>query len=240
MAVSEGRNEVTARRSSVRHNVVMSKSISTGDEGQGTSPKPEHGESLSAGIAVSDFQNTTRDEELRPPLPPRPSRLQVTPEPTFTPPGSLQRPKKATRPSLLSKATTAISRTDIHSQSYQDGSRETYATSTDTTPFKESPRSYGSIRRFKAHTGSEGDDSGSVRSYVPTLEVTGDVESLLGEVLSAGQESPAWQLQSGRELDNPYDSIEFEDDGVTADFHHEFDDIGDLDPTGSNEGMQQH
>ena len=75
---------------------------------------------------------------------------------------------------------------------------------------------------------------------MPTLEATGDVESLLGEVLSGGQESPAWKLQSGRELDNPYDSIEFEDDGITAEFRHEFDDIGDLDPTGSNEGMQQH
>lgn len=216
----------------------MSKSTSPRDENQGTSPTPEHGKSLSSGIAVSDSQNTTRDEELRPPLPPRPTNLQVLAEPTFTPPGSLQRPKKSTRPSLISKATTAISRTDIHSQSYHDGLRETYATSTDTTPSRDSPRNYGSIRRFKAHTGSEGDDSGSVRSYVPTLEATGDVESLMGEVLSAGQESPAWKLQSGQELDNPYDSIEFEDDGVTAEFPHEFDDFGELDPTGSNEGMQ--
>ncbi|KAA6413007.1 MAG: vacuolar fusion mon1 [Lasallia pustulata] len=208
----------------------MSKPINPGDESQGTLPTPEHG------IAVSDFQNTAHEEEWRPPLPPRPSNLQLLAEQTFTPPGSLQRPKKSTRPSLISKATTAISRTDIHSQSYQDGSRETYATSTDTTPSKGSPRNYGSLRRFKAHNGSEGDDSGSVRSYVPTLEATGDVESLLGEVLSAGQESPAWKLQSGQqELDNPYDSIGFEDDGITAEFRHEFDDIGELDLTGNNE-----
>lgn len=213
----------------------MSKPINPGDESQGTLPTPEHG------IAVSDFQNTAHEEEWRPPLPPRPSNLQLLAEQTFTPPGSLQRPKKSTRPSLISKATTAISRTDIHSQSYQDGSRETYATSTDTTPSKGSPRNYGSLRRFKAHNGSEGDDSGSVRSYVPTLEATGDVESLLGEVLSAGQESPAWKLQSGQqELDNPYDSIGFEDDGITAEFRHEFDDIGELDLTGNNEGMRQH
>lgn len=212
----------------------MSKSTNPGDESQGTLPTPEHGKSQTSGIAVSDFQNTTRDEELRPPLPPRPSNIQ------FTPPGSLQRPKKATRPTLISQATTAISRTDIHSQSYQDGSRETYATSTDTTPSKGSPRNFGRIRRFKAHTGSEGDDSGSARSYLPTLEATEDVESLLGEVLSAGQESPAWKLQTGQELDNPYDSIDFEDDGVTAEFCHEFDDVGELDPTGSNEGIRQH
>ena len=188
-------------------------------------------------ISGPSTQSTIIDEGPRPPLPPRPNNLNLLGERPFNPGGSLQTPSKSPRPKLQSTATTALARTDIHTQSYQDGSRDIYATSAESTPSGKTSKGYGSLGRFKGYHRNEGDDSASVRSYAPTLEASGDVESLLGEILGASQESPSWRLMgSPTETFNPFDSIPHEDDEATADFSREFDELDGLDLDGTNEG----
>ena len=178
-------------------------------------------------------ESTITDEGQRPPLPPRPVNLNLLGEGLNTAGSSLPRSKTLSRPNLQATATTGVSRTDIHTQSYPDGSRET----SESTSSRMSPNDFGSIRRFKNRYGSEGDESASVRSYAPTLETGGDVESLLGEVLRASSASPAWGLLSSQtERPDPFDSISHEDDELSAEFNREFDEIGEIDSEGNNEG----
>ena len=106
-----------------------------------------------------------------------------------------------------------------------------------TTPPSKAVNAFGSIRRIKGISESEGGDSTSVRSYAPTLETGGDAESLLGEVLGSSQQSPAWRLQSTQnEASDPFEIITYEDDEVNADFYREFDEIGAVTTDGENEG----
>lgn len=184
-------------------------------------------------ISEVNFQSVVTDEGPRPPLPPRPRNIEL-----LQPGNSLQRPKNTSRPTLQSSATTALSLADIHTQSYQDGSRNTSTTSLDSTLSEKTLKGYGSIKKFKEWTRSEGDDSVSIKSYAPTLETGGDAESLLGEVLGESQESPAWKLLSSHlERLDPFELINYEDDTVNADFDKEFDELDQLDKEGNNEGM---
>lgn len=201
------------------------------EEGAETSSKVE-----SSTISQARFQSLETEQEYRPPLPPRPTNVNLLREGSYSPKSSLQRSRKTSRPQLLSTATTALSRTDIHTQSYQDGSRETFDASAQTTPPSKATAAFGSIKRIKDLSGSEGGDSASVKSYAPSLETGGDVESLLGEVLGASQESPAWRLHSTQNgALNPFDSVAYEDDEATVDFYREFDEIGAVATDGENE-----
>lgn len=183
-------------------------------------------------ISGIDSHSTVTDEGPRPPLPPRPGNRDF-----LQPGGSLQRPTRQSRPSLQSSATTALSLADIHTQSYQDGSRETFASSVESTPSGKSVSKFGSIRRFQGRNSSEADDSASIRSYAPTLEVGGDVESLLGDILGSSQQSPGWKLIGSRvERPDPFDSASYEDDTSITEFESEFDELDSLDSEGKNEG----
>lgn len=201
-------------------------------------PRIEHDLDLNLGrnkVSEVAFQSTVEDEGPRPPLPPRPANKDF-----LQPGGSLQRPIKQSRPNLQSSATTALSLADIHTQSHQDGLRESSTASVESTPPGKSVGGFGSIRRFKGRNGSEGDDSASVRSYAPTLEVGGDVESLLGDILGSSQQSPGWKLLSSRvESSDPFDTVSYEDDTTTAEFESEFDELDELDSGGKNEGRGQ-
>ena len=182
-------------------------------------------------------QSPETEQDFRPPLPPRPANVTLPREGSYGPGSSLQKLTKTSRPHLQSTATVALSRTDIHTQSYQDGSRETFAASAETTPPSKAVATFGSIKRIKGLSDSEGGDSASVRSYAPTLETSGDVESLLGEVLEASQESPAWRLHSAQNgAPDPFESVTYEDDDATVDFYREFDEIREVDADGGNEG----
>lgn len=194
-------------------------------------PKPESNAS-----SLTALSSPATDEERRPPLPPRPTNSSLLQGGGHNPGRSLQVKKRSVRPQLQTTATTAISRTDIHTQSYQDGSRETTASDAQTTPSSKYLGGFSSIRRLKNFGTSEG-DTASVKSYAPTLEAGGDVESLLGEVLGSSQESPAWKMLSAQiEDQDPFDSNSYNDPGVSVDFYHEFDAIGEVDPDGENEG----
>ena len=190
-------------------------------------------------ISEAHSQHPKAEQEHGPPLPPRPTNVNLLQEGSYSPANSLQRLSKSSRPRLQSTATTALSRTDIHTQSYQDGSRETFAALAQTTPPSKAAAAFGSIRRIKGLSDSEGGDSVSVRSYAPTLETGGDVESLLGEVLGGSQESPAWKLHSTQsEALDQYNSVSYEDDELDVDFYREFDEISTVAADGENEGKQ--
>ena len=185
----------------------------------------------------SGFTSRKLGDEHRPPLPPRPGTLDILKEGSHGIGGTPQRPKQSARPNLQSTATIALSRTDIHTQSYPDGSRETYAASAETIPPSKPAGVFGSIKRFKGISSSEGGDSASVRSYAPTLEAGVDAESLLGEVLGASQEIPAWKLLSTQyEAPDPFDSFILEDNEVTVDFYREFDELRGGESGEQNEG----
>ena len=182
-------------------------------------------------ISEVDFQHEVTDEGSRPPLPPRPKNFDL-----LHPGGSLQRP---TRPKFQSTPTTALSFTDIYTQSHQDGSRETFTAPVEPPSSGKSPRGFESIRKFKDWAGSEGDDSASIRSYAPTLETGGDVESLLSEVLERSEESSAWKILSSHvEKPDPFESIPYDDDSIIADFEQEFDELDELYKEGDNEGSK--
>jgi len=171
-----------------------------------------------------DIQDYDGDDDVRPPLPPRPN-VQST----------LQKPS---RPQLQPTATTALSLTDIHTQSFQDGSRDTYAAQAEQTSSGRFLKGLDSIRRLKGHHESEA-DSASVRSYAPTLEAGGDVESLLGEVLGATPERPAWRLAGAHTEDlDIFEATGFEDEDNVSEFDHEFDEMDELSADADNEGEE--
>lgn len=183
-------------------------------------------------ISEVDFQSTITDEGPRPPLPPRPTNPEF-----LHPGGSLRRNKNTSRPALQSSATTALSLADIHTKTYQDGTRNTFASPIESPPSEQTLRGYGSIRKFKELARSEGDDSTSIKSYAPTLEIGGDAESLLGDVLGGNQESPAWKLLSSHlERLDPFELLNYENETTIADFDKEFDELDQLDKEGNNEG----
>lgn len=204
------------------------------EENAALTPKLE-----SSQTSQRDIQSPTTAEEPRPPLPPRPGQLGLLREGSYSTGNTLQKPKKSSRPSLLSTATTALSRTDIHTHSYQDGTRETFAASPRASPSLKPVPAFESIRRFKGLGDSEGGDSASLKSYAPTLETGGEVESLLGDVLGSSQESSARKLLSTQnEAPDPFEAVLYEDDEVTADFYREFDEISAIDADGTNEGKK--
>ncbi|MCJ1354199.1 MAG: Vacuolar fusion protein mon1 [Icmadophila ericetorum] len=202
--------------------------------GFGGMDKGESGSKIQLNTKSQDFDPATNsDSEQPPPLPPRPVTLDLLGEKSNSPRASLQVPKRSIRPGLPSQATTSLTLTDVNTQLYPDGLRETYANSTNSTQSGKFSRLPTSTGRSRVQNWSEGEDSASVRSFAPTLGTGGDAESMLGDFLGVGKQSPAWRLLSAQyEEANPFDSIPFEEDEPTADFSSEFDEIGEMDSTG--------
>ena len=170
-------------------------------------------------------------EEQRPPLPPRPSFLQTS-----------NRPATPTerRPALQSKATTAVSSVDIQTLSFPDGTRGTFSTPASRAVSESIPGTSGghsTPSRKPSRTGSEAgaDDSASLMSYAPTLRANGDLASLLDEGLNS--QSPAWRLLSSQvDTVDPFEAVEYEDHSL-LNFEKEFEEIGEVDSQGGNEGQ---
>ena len=180
--------------------------------------------------ATLDGRSATYEEE-RPPLPPRPTNLDLLGRNIQA--STQQNPKRSTRPQLQAYATTAVSRTDIETLSFPDGSRETYANSIKSGKSFRFDSPVGHLR--SRNNTSDGDDSASLKSSAPTTG--GEVESLLGDIIGAGQQSPAWRLLSGHmEKSNPFDLLPYDDEEPKADFSREFDELDELDSSGDNEG----
>ena len=182
-----------------------------------------------------DQQPIISQEELRPPLPPRPSTLEL-----LNPGSGLQTPTKTPNSNLQASATTALSLTDIHSHSTFDDSRDVPAVSPELTPSGKSLKGISSIRRLKIHDVSEGEESASVRSYSPTVKARGELESLLGEVRQPIEESSTHRFfDAGNERPFSFAWNSSENEELMAHFAQEFDDLEELDAKGESEGIYQ-
>lgn len=202
-------------------------------EGPARRARANSGERTQASI-VSENNS---EEELPPPLPPRPVKPSSTETRPSTLLGSLRLPNKSSRPQLQSTSTTAVSLTDIHSHAFQNGSQETSASLSEKANSKVSPALNNSFGRYHSRDGSDADESGSVKSHIPTIEVHGDVESLLGDVLG-DEGTPTWKLLSGREeAVDPFDLPEQDEGEGTVEFSHEFDELDGVTESGNNEGI---
>ncbi|KAL9613380.1 MAG: hypothetical protein Q9167_002083 [Letrouitia subvulpina] len=196
-------------------------------------------------LSVSPDLKLSKDEgdadRTPPPLPPRPKNLTLLPQGSNVATDSPQNVRLLNRPKLQSRATTAISRPDVHIKSHQDGSSETHVASNQSTLVGKSWLGLGSLRRFDLRNASDGDDSASIRSYAPTLGAAGDAESLLGELLVSSQHSPEWKT-----LDAQFEAVgltepsKFEDKEDLSHFDNEFDEIGELSADGMNESDLLH
>ena len=163
-----------------------------------------------------------------PPLPPRPGlsdRLQTSGA------GSLRFSKQASRPQLQSQATTALSLADFHTQSHLE------PTSLQSSPAGGAVSrniSFTHFGRFASNTNSDVDDSASLKSFAPTLDVKLDGESLLGDVV--GDATPAWKALSAQiERDNPFDAALTHDDVLNIQMQHEFSSLAPLDEDSADE-----
>ena len=174
------------------------------------------------------------ESDGQPPLSPRPGQVDGYYQ-TYAASSSLRLPK-ASRPRLQSSATTALSLTDIHTQSYQDGSRETFDAPSKPVSTGRFLKGFDSMRRLRRPAGSEA-DTASVRSVAATLDTGGDAESLLGDVLGKPQQVPTWGLAGHQdETLEPLGSATYENDDHLSSFDSEFDDLEALNTDEGGEG----
>lgn len=198
----------------------------------------DHGDSNPTG--TTDEQTSHEDgcegpdmEQSReltpPPLPPRPANHDLLDDrPTTADMGSLRLPKRTSRPQLQSHATTALSLTDVQIQSRGDNQS---AQSSPTSRDPSQKRSVSRLGRFKAN--SETDDSASIRSYAPTLDVPYDNVSMLGD-----EPSPAWKaLNAQMGAIDPLDLDESFQDELSERINFEFDGLDTRAADGSNDSV---
>lgn len=172
----------------------------------------------------------------RPPLPPRPSNLSLLHGDTL-PRGRVHENRTTSSAHLQSLATTAVSRTDVQTKAYQDGSSGTVAASGDSLPSERLSSTYGSTRRLKNVSGSEAGDTASIKSSAPTVGRGGENESLLGEIFGTAQDVPTWKLLAGdEEAPGAADMLKYENYAIDAEFYREFDPIKSSTEAGADEG----
>lgn len=173
-------------------------------------------------------------EGLRPPLPPRPTNLSFLDGRPSTSSESPQSTRPSARPSLLSKATTALSLTDINTQVSQDGSREQHASTKAGIGFTGSTKT--NINHWTSARTSEAGDSSSIRSYLAGAETTQDVESLFGDTVGGWREESGIEAGDTEDKFTHADSATLEIENADVDFDREFEDLGEVNRDGSNEG----
>lgn len=204
-------------------------------------PSSSHGEP-EATTAVKDFDPAAPDDPVPqedasqgpsregtpPPLPPRPRNLTAKASTdSFRFSASAN---GSPRPTLQSKATTALSIHDV--QSYSETLRDVIA-----SPASRHFSFSSGARPGPSTSGSETGDATSVKSYVPTLEAGADVESILGEVMSE-QESSVWRSLGGDFPNVDNEAALFpENPSFRRAFEREFDELEEFKADGSNEGQ---
>jgi hypothetical protein len=169
-------------------------------------------------------------QEIRPPLPPRPTNLDLLDERASS--GSMRLPKRmASRPNLQARPTTAVSLTDVHTtNNLGDHDSSTLALPSRPVSRKQSS---ATIDRFRSRVGSDAAETSSVRSYTNTVGTAAEMESLLGDPFPT---SPAWKSLSAQlEKENPMDHVFDEDDIFDLRMHHEFDELEEFRANGTNE-----
>lgn len=187
-----------------------------------------------SGALQGEASNETLEHSsgsLAPPLPPR-STLDERP-PASPRTGSLRLAKKTSRPQLLSQATTAVSLTDVHTQSRLD------PTSAQSSPISRAvsrKHSSTNLSRFVSSDASEVDDFTSIRSYAPTLDVQLDGDGAADHDGLPNEASAAWKALSAQvERNDPFGFVLDQDDLVDVQIQHEFDSLQLEHETGTNE-----
>lgn len=205
---------------------IKPQDVNNMDEDRNKNTLAVYVQDTTSGSASPNINPVSR-EGTPPPLPPRPRHQLLEERPTSS--GTLKLPKSGGRPSLQSKATTALSQQDI--QSFYNGGKEVHS--------KPASRqlSFTNFGFGISRSGSDADDSASVKSFAPTLEAGADVESLLGEALQ-DQETPAWKAMGFRPDGlHSEETLFAEDPYFERAFKHEFDEVDEMKPDGSNEGQ---
>ncbi|PPJ54542.1 hypothetical protein CBER1_02489 [Cercospora berteroae] len=193
---------------------------SAGVNPDASQPAPHPIEESSNGSAAQDASEPKADpdpaasQELTPPpLPPRPPYSAA----------SLRLSKQASRPQLLSSPTTAVSSTNVHTQT-----RASSNVSPQSSPKSKAvsrKHSFTHFGRFVSNNNSDGEDSASIKSFIPSLDARLDNESILGDV-TADDNGPAGKAISSQvEKDNPFETISPEDEILEEQITREFDDL---------------
>lgn len=156
-------------------------------------------------ISVPEEDGSASPREERPPLPPRPSELALFSSRTPATQGT----NAKTRGTLLSRATTAVSMTDVNTYTRGDGLRETHSSMPKRVPASPNVQRFGSPR-----TSDVGEDASSIRSFMPNAQMAEDMASLFGDGI---QNTPATGMPSSE--DREVHHINYE---VDIDFDREF------------------
>lgn len=181
-------------------------------------------------VDVEDAGMEESRELTPPPLPPRPNLDLLDDRAQLSGKGSLRVPK---RPQLLSKATTALSLAGTHAQIHQEDN----SLRSSPTGSKNVSRKPSTIGRSSIQPKSDGDDSTSIKSFAPTLDQHGDLDSLFGDAL-LDQSGAAWKSLSAQvDREDPFKRMTLDDDLYSLRIRHEFDELDAYDPNGMNEGM---
>ena len=166
-----------------------------------------------------DINEDEQEDSSPPPLPPRPIAAAGQLE---LPTGSLRVLKSSTRPALLSKATTALSVANMHAGS---------PTETMNKRTLRPSNSISTLSQYGARRKSSLGDTGSIRSFrsiLPSHSSGADVESLLGDMIEP--------IELGTNVDeNIFESRQHDDAQFEGLFEHEFNELEDLEPDGTNE-----
>lgn len=177
----------------------------------------------------------TPGESPPPSLPPRPE-LRERGETSGA--GSLRLGRKASRPQLLSHATTALSLADAHPPAHLDSGSLHSSPASRSISRRHSPSGLG---RFVSSNPSEVDDSGSIKSDLPALGAPLDGDGLWVNE-PAAEASAAWKALSAQvERDDPFLFALAEDDDIAStQIEQEFDDkLSQIDADGGEEAVTE-
>jgi len=197
---------------------------------------------ISKELATKEEQDTIPQgtdqsrEPSPPPLPPRPAQVQHPLDGVVAWKGSLHASKGSTRPQLLSKTTTALSLTDIHTLVHGNTTYEGTP-----SPLLRTPSRQTSISNFGRRLSHEkrdvNDKAGdtSVIGYAPMLEAGQQIEGFP----SGSFESPTLDDTDTHSRDgNLFQAAQHEDVLFNAQFRREFDELEEVKEDGSNEGVR--
>ncbi|CAK3964559.1 Hypothetical predicted protein [Lecanosticta acicola] len=191
--------------------------------GDGTPQKNDNAQDGSSHAKLESDMDQSQ-ELTPPPLPPRPPLSQA---------GSLRLSKRSSRPQLLSNPTTALSLADVHTQSHAESASTVSSPPSRAVSRKHSLAHFG--RFVSNNTSSEGDDSASIKSYIPSLDARFENESILGNFGRDLTALPGEVPHERDDDDETFQTLNSEDEELASQVEHEFEEVGSLNAQGSNE-----
>jgi vacuolar fusion protein MON1 len=169
-------------------------------------------------------KQSSKDDALRPPLPPRPTNLS-----SFRSRPSTAYREHGSKDGLLSGTTTAVSMTDVNTYTAHEGSHKTHPSKTTRSP---SSHSFVGRSIIGSPRPSDTGDSSSLRSYLPQLETREEVRSLFGNHITDDERESNWHSFQQEVFPGHVEG----DDG-DLDFATEFDGLPAIEDDGSNEEL---